>query len=270
MSSKQKAVNNEVKNTVSKAVSEAIKFSNATVQSLDALRKRREIWETTDYKKANDGLYALLADTLAIYNDRFLKASIDAKKLLRGELEARLKADGIKVQKNTVTLTMLVRYVFGSDRKRAHGYSYVLKAAVSHGVTAGNLAAYIAEQGGIEEIKRKMVVSEKALQKRAETDKAKAEVLAELEKAVVKPLAKVSIAGLKGKYAILLAKPGITGEAAVIGALSDVDEALYNALVNKLAKVKAAENEQAAVVQKETTDLLAGANDDELKDALAA
>ncbi len=269
MSNKQKAVNNVVKNTTTKA----LKFANATVQTLDALRKRRETWEATDYKKANDGLYALLADTHAIYNDRFLKASNDERKQLRADLAARLVADGIKVQKNTVTLTMLVRYVFGSDRKRAHGYAYVLKAAVSHGVVPGNLATYIAEQGGIEEIKRKMVVSEKALERRSEIDKAKAEVIAALEAADKKPLAKVKLAGLQGKYAILLAKPGVDGETAVIGTLSDVDDALYNALVNKLAKVKAAANEQAAIVNKEATDLMAhaAANDeDDLEEKLTA
>jgi hypothetical protein len=33
-------------------------FANTIVQQLDVLSVRRKEWEATDYKKANDGLYA--------------------------------------------------------------------------------------------------------------------------------------------------------------------------------------------------------------------
>ena len=247
-----------------------ITFVNNTVQQLDDLRTRRVSWETTDYKKANDGMYALLADTLAIYDENFLKATDQERKDLRKELEEKLKADGIKVQRNTITLTMLVRYVFGSDRKRAHGYAYVLKAAVSQQVAANALPAYIAEQGGIEEIKRKMVQSEKAKQRLAEIEQAKTEVLVELDQAAVNPLAKVKLSGLTGKYVILLAKPDVDGDASIVGALSDVEESLYNALIKKMAKVKANTNAESAALNKEATDLMAPVNPEEIETLLAA
>jgi hypothetical protein len=253
-----------------KVVVETVTFVKNTVVQLDALRTRRVSWEATDYKKANDGLYGLLADTLAIYDDKFLKATDQERKDLRKELEGKLKADGIKVQKNTTTLTMLVRFVFGSDRKRAHGYTYVLKAAVSHSVTAKVLPEYIAEQGGIEEIKRKMVQSDAAKQRQVEVEQAKTKVLADLELANIKPLAKVKLAGLTGKYAILLAKPGVDGEAAIVGTLSDIEDALYNALIKKMAKVKAADIAENTALKKEATDLLAPANDADIADLLAA
>ncbi len=253
-----------------KTVVNTVTFVNNTVQQLDALRVQRINWEATDYKKANDGLYALLAETLGIYENKFLKATEQERKDLRTELVAKLKADGIKVQKNTTTLTMLVRFVFGSDRKRAHGYAYVLKAAISHNKSANELPAYIVEQGGIEELKRKMVQSEAAKQRQAEVEQAKTQVLADLELASVKPLAKVKLAGLTGKYAILLAKPGVDGDAAIVGTLSDVEDALYNALLKKMAKVKAAVNTENSELNKEVADLLAPTNDAEFVDALAA
>jgi len=36
----------------------AERFSSGIVQQLDVLNERRKEWEATDYKKANDGLYA--------------------------------------------------------------------------------------------------------------------------------------------------------------------------------------------------------------------
>jgi nuclear transport factor 2 (NTF2) superfamily protein len=75
------------------------------------------------------------------------------------------------VQKNSTTLTMFIRYVFGSDRKRAHGYAYVLKAAISHGIRADGLEKFIFDEGGIEEIKRKMVASEKAIANKEKREK---------------------------------------------------------------------------------------------------
>ena len=250
---------------------ENLTFANNTVQQLDGLRTRRMTWEATDYKKSNEGLYALLADTLDVFNGKFIIASEDNRKTLRKELEGKLKTDGIKVQRNTTTLTMLIRYVFGSDRKRAHGYAYVLKAAISHDVQAKDLSGYIAEQGGIEEIKRKMVVSEAALARKAEIAKAKSEVEASIEVASINPLAKISLDGLFGKHAILLAKPGVDGEVSIVGVLPDVNESLYNALLVKMAKHKAANNAEAEAMATEVQDLLSlPSNDDTAVEQLAA
>jgi hypothetical protein len=135
-----------------------VAFANDAVATLDALRAKRITWEATDYKKANEGLYDLLAQCKKLFDEQFVKATDDNRKTLRMDLEAKLKADGLKAQRNTTTLTMFVRYVFGNDRKRAHAYTYVIKAAISYDVAAENLPAYITNEGGIEEIKRKMVV----------------------------------------------------------------------------------------------------------------
>lgn len=113
-----------------------IKYAQTIVKQLNDLVVKREKWESTDYKKANEGLYALLSSCLQMFNSKFVTAGDSDRKTLRYELATLLKADGIKVQTNTPTLTMFVRYVFGSDRKRAHGYSYVLKAAISYEISA--------------------------------------------------------------------------------------------------------------------------------------
>ena len=245
-------------------------FANNIVQSLDALVARRKTWEATDYKKANEGLYMLLADSLSTFNAKFLIGEDNDRKALRLDLSARLKADGIKVQRNSTTLTMFVRFVFGSDRKRAHGYSYVLKAAISHGITADNLPAYIVEQGGIEEIKRKMIQSEESKAKQAELAVAKTEVVANIEQAAINPIAQLSLAGVTGTYALLLAKPSPNGVVSIVGVLSEVEEALYNAMLIKMAKRKANVNAESKALSTEATDLLGSVTSTVERQLLAA
>ena len=233
-----------------------VAFANVIVQSLDALSVRRQAWESEDYKKANEGLYALLADCLDVFENKFVKADDNSRKTLRSELRARLIADGIKVQANSTTLTMLVRFVFGSDRKRAHGYAYVLMAALTHNVAAIGLPAWIVEQGGIEEIKRRMVKSAEAVARARQVEAARATVIAELEDAAIKPLAKVSLA-LSGNYAVLLAKPQLDGTTSIIGALPEINEALFNALLVRMARRRAASDAERKQLSKEADDMLA-------------
>ena len=237
---------------------ENLAFSGALVTQLDGLVVQRKQWEATDYKKANEGLYSLLASCLDVFNSKFVNADDNNKKTLRGELSARLKADGVRVQRNTTTLTMFVRFVFGSDRKRAHGYTYVLKAAISYEVTAANLPSWIAEQGGIEEVRRQMIVSEEAKQRKADLANAQTQVKAGIEQAVVTPLAQVRLSGVSGEYALLLAKPSPDGIVSIVGVISDINEAFYNSCLLKMARVKAADNAEALALNKESTDLLAG------------
>ena len=233
-------------------------FANTTVQSLDGLLARRRQWEATDYKKANEGLYALLADCLALFNEKFMKADATGQKALRIDLTAKLKADGVKVQKTSPTLTMFVRYVFGSDRKRAQGYAYVLKAAISNEIEAKDLADYIIAEGGIEEVKRKMVLKEETIARRAAVEAAKVAVKAAAELASVTPLASVPLAGVSGTYAVLLAQPTPDGMVSIVGVLSDVKETLVETLFVQMAKKKIDDDAETASVSDEASDLMAG------------
>ena len=79
-----------VKSTVFTPSASDILFAKSSVQTLDGLVQRRKQWEATDYKKANEGLYALLADCLGLFNDKFIGASEDSKKALRLDLTAKL------------------------------------------------------------------------------------------------------------------------------------------------------------------------------------
>ncbi len=254
-------------NTTKTLTASNVAFANSIVQQLDALSARRDQWEKTDYKKANDGLYTLLADCLKVFNAQFVKGSPDDQMALRRNLMQRLQADGIRVVKTSTTLTMLARFVFNSDRKRAQGYGYVLAAAVSHKVQAADFPAWVVKQGGLEEIKRLMVKKPEAIAKQQAVKAAAEAVKGDLELNTLQPLAQVQLDGLTGTYAVLLVKPSVNGGADIVGSLSDINDALVNALILRMAKAQveaaAAEKELSAQVQRENTDLLAG-NDEQM------
>ena len=237
-----------------------VAYANVLISQLDGLVSKRKQWETTDYKKANEGLYNLLASCLEVFKSKFVDADDSDKKTLRSDLTTRLTAEGVRVQRNTTTLTMFVRFVFCSDRKRAHGYTYVPKAAISYDVTAANLPSWIVEQGGIEEVRKRMIVSEEAQQRKADLSVAQAQVKASIEQAVVTPLAKLPMSGISGEYALLLAKPEPDGMLSIIGAISDINEAFYNACLIKMARSKALANAESKALSKEASDLLASSS----------
>lgn len=230
------------------------------VQQLDALSTKRQAWELTDFKKANEGLYSLLSECLDVFHSQFVNASEEDRKSLRASLAELSKVKGIRVVKTTTTLTMFVRFVFGSDRKRAHGYSYVLKAAISRGIEAANLPAWIVEQGGIEEVKRQMVQSEDSIKRKQDIADATVAVQAEMEVAEISPLATVQIPGLKGEYVLMLAKPGADGYATVVATLNEVAQSTVNVLMTKMARVRVKEQAENAQVAKEHSDLLVPAD----------
>ena len=237
-------------------------FAGSIVQQLDVLAERRKDWEANDYKKANEGLYSLLADCLGIFNARFVKGSKDDQKTLRFSLIERLQADGVRVVKTTTTLTMLARYVFNSDRKRAQGYGYVLAAAVSHNIKANEFPAWVVAKKGIEEIKRLMVKNPESIAKQQAVVEASANVKTEIELNTLLPLASVNISGLTGQYAVLLARPNPTGGADIVGTLSDIKDSLVNTLIQQMAKRQVAseiaDKELGRQISKESNDLLAG------------
>ncbi|PUE22388.1 hypothetical protein B9Z38_03895 [Limnohabitans sp. MMS-10A-160] len=186
---------------------------------------------------------------------------------MRESLMQRLKADGIRVVKTSTTLTMLARYVFNSDRKRAQGYGYVLAAAVSHEKTAAEFPAWVVEQGGIEELKRRMVKSEGAKAKQEAVKAATLSVKGWVELNTLEPLAHVDIEGVTGSYAVLLAKPNVQGGVDIVGSLSEVNDALVNALILRMAKRQVTKADADAAmgrqIAKEHGDMLAAANDEQ-------
>jgi len=193
------SVNND---SAAKAAAEAAKaaatasFVTSLVAELDSLSANCISWEKTSFKKANEELYGLLAHCLSIFETRFKHASDEQRAALRKEVLARLQARNIRVVKQSATLTMFVRLLFNSDRKRANSYAYVLTAAMTHGVTSAELAEWIAQTGGIEEVKRRHLVKPETAQRQAELAQTRQRLESEIAQAHDAPLAQVALSGL--------------------------------------------------------------------------
>lgn len=249
---------------------QAMAYASGIVQQLNALCARRVQWEATDFKKANDGLYELLSECLGVFEQQFLHADAQQRKALRENLVQSLTAAGIRVVKTSHTLTMLVRYVFQSDRNRAHGYATVLIAAIEQGKSAAELVEWIKASGGVEEIKREKLKTAEQIANEARMLTAKAEVQSAIQTAALKPLATINVQGLTGNYAIFLAKPNIEGGADIVGTLTDVSDALYAALIKQMSAQHIKNREELELLDKEAADLLAGPKQIKQAAAIAA
>lgn len=116
--------------------------------------EKRKAWEAGTYAASNTELYAILGDCLDLFNT--LKSDSAKAKGLTQHLELL----GHTVKSSTSLELRIVRLVFlepGMETKLANRmftYARAVKAAADAGITGSNMAAYIAEHNGIDEIRR--------------------------------------------------------------------------------------------------------------------
>lgn len=128
---------------------------NAAYERIAKLRDERQTWNDTVYKTSNDMLYGVLQQCYAMYFEMCGKSPEAAA--LREALAAHIAERKITVLKSTHTMTKIVRCVFDGDRKRFNAYSRVLQSALAQQpkpVAVDELAQFIIDNGGIEEIRR--------------------------------------------------------------------------------------------------------------------
>ncbi len=96
-------------------------------------------------------LYKLLGDMLSVINT--VEASVERPKVME-TLKKRLRDEfGIKTQKNTSDIALLVRYMTRADRKTVHVYTRAIEAAKEKGVLPEQLPSFIEGAGGVERIR---------------------------------------------------------------------------------------------------------------------
>lgn len=138
---------------VSNASKETVLKAQEIVAQADLLVSKREEWQQNEYARSNTRLYEILGQVLGMYE------KVKEDKALRTEtvkqLKKQLEAAGVRIQTNTLVLTMFVRYVFRTDRQRALNYTRTLQAAISEGITADKLAQHVEACGGVEQCKKR-------------------------------------------------------------------------------------------------------------------
>lgn len=137
-------------------VAPAVSASEAILNNykrIEQLIVEREVWEQTVYRTCNEQLYALLAKCYALYME--MCGGETGARDLRNALESVISMRGLRFTKGTHTMTKIVKCVFGVDRRRVSAYSLVLREALTQKLKAEEVANFIMEKGGVEEIRRK-------------------------------------------------------------------------------------------------------------------
>ena len=127
------------------------------VSKADALVKQREDFEQNEYARSNKRLYEILAEVLAMYEDAKVSKTVLAETVK--QMKDNLAVSKIRIQTNTLALTLFVRYVFRTDRQRSMNYSRTLQAALQQGIGAKQLAQFIEDCGGVESCKKQFTKS---------------------------------------------------------------------------------------------------------------
>jgi hypothetical protein len=218
----------------------------AVIKQANTLSAEREKFEQEELARSNKALYAILTKVYALfkqaYDEKCLKETV---KKMQYELSKR----GIKVQKNTPALTVFVRYVFNSDRKRAYNYTSTLMAAIQAEVQPTNLAEFIESKNGVEECKKEFRKSNEAKVKEQALMSASEEISELLSTVQAKKtitLANESVALSDDvQYAFIVARVVGDGQFDLLRVVPRSTKGMYNAAVKELAKQLIERKEQA-------------------------
>lgn len=207
------------------------------VEAAEKLVVERETFEREELARSNKALYAILAKVYTLFNSAIADKCIkDAVK----QMSAKLKERGIKVQSNSPALTVFVRYVFNSDRKRAYNYTSTLMAAVAADVKPENLADFIEGSNGVEECKKAYKMKDETKQRIeaiAATSIDVVDALRTMPAAKTVKLPNASVDFSDGvQFAFIVARSIGDGEFELLRAVPKTTLAMQNAAVKELAK----------------------------------
>jgi hypothetical protein len=129
------------------------------------LADRHALYVDQFVTRANDELYAILAEVMALYEQ--VQASPDQAKLIKHIRQHLRDSHSIKTQANTKTTALVAKLVTRASRKTAHVYSRVLEVAIAAGVNSADLVNFIKLKGGIDKVR--LAVGNSALTKQQQT-----------------------------------------------------------------------------------------------------
>ena len=115
---------------------------------IDSLTTKCKTWENGTYKASNEELYVLLDECVDLFTE------VRAHRSLVKKLNLILEEREIVMRSNTSLATKIVRLIFGDCSKRAYTYARVLTVAAKQKAELQSMKSFVAEAGGIEEIRK--------------------------------------------------------------------------------------------------------------------
>jgi len=213
---------------------------NAT-KLLATIESKRITWEQGAYRTSNLELYGVLADCLMFAGE----LPVAESKQRSAALEGFFKARGYKYKKDSHIIARIVRAVFGNiDRRRISTYVLVLRQAQKAKVETTQLAQWIEDGGGIQEIKLARSATFVSPTAKASIAKTDFENLPVLAIARSEQLSQLADAGYVGEDCVLIAEQLADGSFAIRalvrkdGAVNAAFTALYGDIKSQQVAAK--------------------------------
>jgi hypothetical protein len=121
------------------------------MKELEQITTDRQVWQDTAYKTSNDMLYGILERCYAYYHK--MSGESDAAQSAREGFKLYVHSRDLKFKKSTHTIAKVLACVFGIDRRRVSAYSIALRSALQNNVKTSDLIEYLANAGGVEELR---------------------------------------------------------------------------------------------------------------------
>lgn len=212
--------------------------TEVVIKKANELVAAREKFETTTLARSNKELYGILGQV----HDLFISAcaSTECLKDTVKAMKAVLAKRNVKVQSNSPALTVFVRYVFNSDRKRAYNYTRTLMAAIQANTPLNKFSEFIESKGGVEECKKNFVKKLETVQKELAIKEATAEMTATLqtmEAEEVVHMADSSVHFSDGcDFVYVIARQTAKDKLELLRVIPKTTKALENSAIKELAK----------------------------------
>jgi len=196
-------------------VTTPLAIAQPLTQMLADLETQRVVWEEGAYRTSNQALYALLAHCLALAQTNTPEEAKQRNAALAAFYQSRGYAPA---KSSTPPATRIVKAVFGDvDRRRLSTYSLVLREAIKQQVLAVNLADWIEQNGGVQEIRLGQSATYIKPSAKAEIAKQAFGSLPELATVKSESLTLLADADFMGECCVLVAEQGADGKFLVRG-----------------------------------------------------
>lgn len=220
----------------------AIDISQATYDVIEKLVAERQAWQDTVYRTSNEQLYAILQKCYGLYKS--MEGSTAEAKALREGLQKYVEANKYTFTKSAHTITKIVKCVFGIDRRRVSAYSIVLRTALARNIGVLDIAKFISDEGGVEEVR--LAKAPNAMSTKQKAQVASSTVVVNDIGTVSSPaLSAMLDAGKIGANTVLIGTWQADGSV-VIRTVVESDTVLSLALASHYSTIKVAAKAQAA------------------------
>lgn len=227
------------------------------LRKVNELCVAREKYETETLARSNKELYGILGAVYKLFLDAVRSGCL---KLAVTQMRDVLAERGVRVQKNTNALTVFVRYVFNSDRKRAYNYASTLQAALQADVDADKLAEFIEGRNGVEECRREFKKSDDTRRKEEQLAVATERVVDKLNSMQALQVVKLDDTRVEfaegTQFVFVVARANADGTLELLQVVNKTTLAMQNAAIKELAKnydETQEEEEQASTEESEAT-----------------